>query len=224
MKWLDHLKRDPAGAVASWQDMRWPWLLKAGVCVLLVLVAHYMFQEWLYMPPCEQCVYIRYGFLVMAIGGLVAAASPKNLACKAVGYVFAIYGAIFGLKCSLKLESIHHAIHSDDPTAMFGMQGCSTEAHYPFGLPLADWAPGWFKPTGDCGYDLAVVPDGTELSGLQQWFIEMYNSSDSWYLIPKWKFMSMAQCCELAFGLMFVILVVMLVCFVWKRFVKHAQY
>ena len=102
-----------------------------------------MFQVWLYMAPCEQCVYIRFGFLVMAIGGLLCAINPKNLILKVLGYVFAFAGAIYGLKCSVKLAAIHHAIHSDDPTAMFGMQGCSTDPHYPLDLPLAQWAPDW---------------------------------------------------------------------------------
>lgn len=175
------------------------------------------------MAPCEQCVYIRYGFLVMALGGIICLVNPKNIALKIVGYALAIYGAVYGLMCSVKLEAIHHAVHSDDPTAMFGMQGCSTDPHYPLDLPLAQWAPDWFKPTGDCGYDLAVVPDGTQLSSLQQWFIDMYNSSDSWYLIPKWKFMSMAQCCELAFGFMLLILVIMAVCFLWNRFIRKPE-
>lgn len=100
--------------------------------------------------------------------------------------------------CSWKLIGIHDAVHSDDPMAMFGMQGCSTEPHFPFGLPLEKWAPAWFQPTGDCGYDAPVVPDGATLSSLQQWFIELYQSSDGWYLIPAWKFMDMASCCLLA--------------------------
>ena len=173
MKWFSQLRHDPIGTIAAWQDMRWPWALMAAVCVLLVLVAHYMFQVWLYMAPCEQCVYIRYGFLVMALGGIICLVNPKNIALKIVGYALAIYGAVYGLMCSVKLEAIHHAVHSDDPTAMFGMQGCSTDPHYPLDLPLAQWAPDWFKPTGDCGYDLAVVPDGTQLSSLQQWFIDV---------------------------------------------------
>ena len=222
MKWLEDLKRDPAGTVSAWQDMRWPWVLMTSVCVLLVLVAHYVFQDWLYMAPCEQCVYIRFGFLAMALGGLFCIASPKNLACKAIGYALAIYGAVYGFRCSWKLDGIHHAVHSDDPSAMFGMQGCSTDPHYPLGLPLEKWAPGWFKPTGDCGYDLAVVPDGTKLSAAQEWLINLYNSSDSWYLVPPLKFMSMAQCCMLAFGLMLVILVVMAACFLCVRFARKA--
>jgi len=32
----------------------------------------------------------------------------------------------------------------------------------------------------------------------------------------------MAQCCELAFGFMFLVLVIMAVCFVWKRFIRKA--
>lgn len=49
MKWFNQLRQDPIGTIADWQDMRWPWILMAAVCVLLVLVAHYMFQVWLYM-------------------------------------------------------------------------------------------------------------------------------------------------------------------------------
>lgn len=86
----------------------------------------------------------------------------------------------------------------DDPMAMFGMQGCSTEPTYHFGLPLDKWAPDWFKQTGDCGYDAPVVPDGTQLGDFQRWLIEVYQASDGWYLFPQWKFMDMAECCMLA--------------------------
>ena len=37
----------------------------------------------------------------------------------------------------------------------------------------------------------------------------MYNSADSWYLIPAWKFMSMAQCCMFAFGVAMILIVVL---------------
>ncbi|MEI3355327.1 MAG: hypothetical protein V8R49_10480 [Duodenibacillus massiliensis] len=48
--------------------------------------------------------------------------------------------------------------------------------------------------------------------------INMYNSADSWYLIPAWKFMSMAQCCILAFGVALVMVVVLTGSSFWKRF------
>ena len=123
----------------------------------LVLIAHNVFQVWLYMKPCEQCVYIRFAFLCMTFGCLFPIVFPKSLACRIISYVCGVYGCIYGIMCSLKLDSIHRAIHSDDLDAMFGMQGCSLEPHYPFGLPLEKWAPDWFLPTGDCGYDNSDV-------------------------------------------------------------------
>ena len=184
---------------------RWPWILIAALSAGLVLLAHNVFQVWLYMKPCEQCVYIRFAFVVMALGALVALINPKALAAKAVGYALGIYGAAYGVMCSLKLQAIHHAIHSDDPMAVFGMQGCSMEPHYPLGLPLEKWAPDWFLPTGDCGYDNADVPADVVLSSAQKFIIDMYEQAGGWYLIPSQHFMSMAQCCLLAFSVAILI-------------------
>ena len=218
MQWTGRFKADPVGEIARWSDMRWPWLLIIFLSCALVVIAHNVFQVWLYMKPCEQCVYIRFGFLVVALGALITVINPKNLILKLVGLVVSVYGAVYGLMCSFKLSSIHHAIHGDDMEAVFGMQGCSLEPKYPFGLPLEKWAPDWFLPTGDCGYDTAVVSDGTVLSSAQQFLINMYNSADSWYLIPAWKFMSMAQCCILAFGVALVMVVVLTGSSFWKHF------
>lgn len=172
MQWTGRFKADPVGEIARWSDMRWPWLLIIFLSCALVVIAHNVFQVWLYMKPCEQCVYIRFGFLVVALGALITVINPKNLILKLVGLVVSVYGAVYGLMCSFKLSAIHHAIHGDDMEAVFGMQGCSLEPKYPFGLPLEKWAPDWFLPTGDCGYDTAVVPDGTVLSSAQQFLIK----------------------------------------------------
>ena len=194
----ESFRKSPMTAFADWQETREPWILFGVTSIILVLLAHYLFQGWLYMLPCEQCVYIRYGNLVMALGCVIAMIDPKAVWAKLVGFVITIYGLVYTIICSVKLIGIHDAVHSDDPEAMFGMQGCSTEPHFPFGLPLEKWAPDWFQPTGDCGYDAPVVPDGVELGALQRWFIELYQSYDGWYLIPQWKFMDMAECCMLA--------------------------
>lgn len=191
-------KKDPMGTLAAWQDTREPWLLFAFTSILLVLLAHYLFQNWLHMLPCEQCVYIRYGNIVMAIGAFIVAIKPKVIWSKIVGIGIFLYGLIYTMMCSWKLMGIHDAVHSDDPLAMFGMQGCSTEPTYHFGLPLDKWWPDWFKQTGDCGYDAPVVPPGAELGDFQRWLIEVYQASDGWYLFPQWKFMDMAECCMLA--------------------------
>lgn len=192
--------------ISSFQDSRFSWSLMIIVSVGLVIVAHSFFQNYLYMPPCEQCVYIRFAFLCMSLGGLIAVINPKNLVLAGIGYVFAFWGAIQGILYSVKLAKIHVAVHSDDP---FGVQGCSTEPNYPFGLPLEKWAPDWFLPTGDCGYDNPIVPDGVALNSIQNYFINLYQ--DGWYLIPSKHFMSMADCTLLGFGLCFVVLTIMLI-------------
>ena len=151
--------------MAKFQDSRISWAILVFVSVALVVIAHSLFQNYAYMPPCEQCVYIRFAFLCMALGGVIAIINPKNLLFALVGYVFAFWGAVQGIMYSVKLAKIHDAVHGDDP---FGVQGCSTEPHYPFGLPLEKWAPDWFMPTGDCGYDSPMVPDGAVLSDLQK--------------------------------------------------------
>ncbi|PSM53114.1 protein disulfide oxidoreductase [Campylobacter blaseri] len=193
--------------ISSFQDSRFPWILMIIVSAGLVLLAHSFFQHYLYMPPCEQCVYIRFAFLCMTLGGLIAVINPKNLVLAFIGYVLAFWGAIQGILYSVKLAKIHAAVHSDDP---FGVQGCSTEPTYPFGLPLDKWAPDWFLPTGDCGYDNPMVPDGVELSSIQSFFINMYQ--DGWYLIPSKQFMSMADGTLIGFGVCFLVLLAMFVC------------
>ncbi len=147
-------------------------------------LAHSFFQIYLYMAPCEQCVYIRYAMFVMVIGGVIAAINPKNIVLKLIGCIAAFYGSIMGIKFSIKLNGIHHAVHNADPDSLFGVQGCSTDPTFPFNLPLAEWAPEWFKPTGDCGYDAPIVPDGVTLSSVQQWFVDLYQQSEGWYLLP----------------------------------------
>lgn len=192
--------------MAKFQDSRISWAILVFVSIALVVIAHSLFQNYAYMPPCEQCVYIRFAFLCMALGGVIAMINPKNLFFALIGYGFAFWGAVQGIMYSVKLAKIHDAVHGDDP---FGVQGCSTEPHYPFGLPLEKWAPDWFMPTGDCGYDSPMVPGGAVLSDLQKNIVDLY--ADGWYLVPSSKFMSMADCTLLGFSVCFVVLALMLV-------------
>lgn len=204
-------KSCPVGTIAKWQDQRLLWLIMAAASIFLILVAHTLFQHYVYMKPCEQCVYIRFAFLCMAIGGLVAAINPQNIALKIIGYIFGFWGIIQGIMYSVKLNAIHHAAHSDNP---FGVQGCSAEPRFPFGLPLDTWAPDWFKPTGDCGFDAPIVPDGVELSGLQQWLVDFY--AEGWYLIPSQHFVNMAQACLFAYILCLILLGAMCISWILK--------
>lgn len=214
MAFFRNLASKPMQTLYDWQNSRYPWAIMAVAMVALVLIAHFVFQNWLHMPPCEQCVYIRFGNLVMALGGVFALIDPKKVWTKVLGYLTAFVGLIYTVQCCLKLIKIHVAVHSDDPSAMFGVQGCSTDPNFPLGVPLAQWAPDWFKPTGDCGYDSPMPADGAVLGEVQRYFIELYQSVDGWYLIPQWHFMDMAQCCLLACVVCAVILLAMFIAWI----------
>ncbi len=173
----------------------------AAVSLSMLILAHSVFQVWLYMKPCEHCVYIRFAFFCLVFGGVIAAINPKNVIFKVIGYVLAFWGGIEGVNSSLKLDKIHQVVRSDYP---FGVQGCSTDPTFAFGLPLDKWSPDWFKPTGDCGFDNPIVPDDVTLSGLQQFLVDFY--ADGWYLWPASHFMNMAQVCLITFGTFLLIL------------------
>lgn len=199
--------------LASWQDKRFLWALMVFVCVALVFVAHFVFQEYAFMRPCEQCVYIRYAFLVMALGGIIALIKPQNTILKLIAYALAFFGAVRGVMFSVKLNGIHHAAHSED--AIFGVQGCSTVPSFDFGLPLDKWFPSLFAPTGDCGFDYSTPPSDLVLEGFQKWLVELY--ADGWYLVPSAQFGNMAECCLLAFAMCLVALSVMFLSWIGRK-------
>ena len=78
-KFINGLASDPVRTLADWQDSRWPWGIIAFAMVAMVLLAHYVFQDWMHMLPCEQCVYNRYGNHVMALGSNIAMITPTAL-------------------------------------------------------------------------------------------------------------------------------------------------
>ncbi len=204
--------------IAALQDRRVLWILLFVVGLALEQVAYQIFQKWLYMRPCEQCVYIRFSMVCLMIAGIVGAINAKNLVLKVIAYIIAIYGTVKGIGFSLKLIKIGEAFRSGDP---FGVQGCSSTPSFPFGLPLHEWFPSTFLPTGDCGVDYPIVPPDAELSPLQKYLTDAY--ADGWYLIPSKHFMNMEQSTLLAFGTTMLALLVCLVSWIIVEVKKRHQ-
>lgn len=198
--------------IAKFEDSRISWLILAVFMGFLVVLAHNFFQNYLYMPPCEKCVYIRFSMIVIAFGSLIASINPKNLALKFTGYIFGFYGVIYGIINSIKLIKIHAIVRSDD---IFGFSGCLVEPDFPFSLPLANLYPSMFKPTGDCGFDNPIIPHNANLDQIQIFFTNLY--SDGWYLIPSLYFGNMAQCTLLVYVFVLFVLASMFLSFILKR-------
>ena len=148
------------------------------------------------MLPCEQCVYIRYGNLVMALGCRHRHDRPEGRLWAEARRLRAstIYGLVYTIICSWSSSSAF--MTPCTPTiriAMFGMQGCSTEPHFPV-RPSAGKVGSGLVPAhgrlrlrraGGARRRRARRPAALVHRGSTR-------RSDGWYLIPQWKFMDMA--------------------------------
>ena len=195
------------------------WLFIAISSLVLLGYAHFL-QVYLFMKPCEQCVYLRFAFFVIAFSGLLGILSVnflqkfsilRNLT-QILAYILGFWGVFLGVKHALALDKLHSALKNADP---FGVSGCSQTPHFPFGLPLHSWFGALFEPNGVCGLDTPFVPaeKATDLSALQALFVGTSEQnftdglySEGWYLVPQAEFLSMAQGCLLVFLVFGVVL------------------
>ncbi|TLD80617.1 disulfide bond formation protein B [Helicobacter sp. MIT 11-5569] len=179
------------------------WFLFGVAAFFFVAFSHFILQKYLLLQPCEQCVYIRYAFVVLGIGCMLVAVNPKSL-FGLFGILICIYALIKGIVAALMLDKIQKALQSE--TMVFGLKGCSLYPKFDFNLPLDIWIPQLFAPYGFCGIETPMI-NGITLSPLQEKLVAFY--SEGWYLIPVLKFGTMAQC---AFGIfiLYAILITLL--------------
>lgn len=182
---------------------RWILLFIVGFCIILLLISHFFFQQYLFMQPCEQCVYIRFYFCIIIFGAL---SMMINFAfVKILGFGLLVYGVRAGIYHSVILNKIYNALHNSGN--IFGLSGCSLTPNFPFNLALDRWIPSLFKISGDCGIDSPKIPKGVELDSIQQYFTSLY--SNGWYLLPQLRLLNMAECCIIAFGVICVALILL---------------
>lgn len=188
------------------------------LCFSSVFFAHFFLQNYLFMRPCVQCVYIRLDMLILGFGALLSL--NKNL--KFIGFFFAIFGIFSGLNHSLYLENIYKLVASGNP---FGAS-CPLEPNFLLNLPLNELFPSLFSPNGECGNDAPFVPLDANLSALQQFFLgnESDNFKDGfyskgWFLLPKNEFLNMPQACILIFGVSLLLYFLIFVAFLKSKLI-----
>lgn len=185
------------------------WIILGIVAIGIVLFSHFVIQEFLLIPPCEQCVYIRYAFVVLMLGCFIVALEPRSWILKSIGVIVILYALVRGIVAARTLNTIHIALKEG---IVFGLKGCSLEPQFDFNLPLDTWIPQLFRPLGFCGYDMPYV--NMELSPFREWFIALY--AEGWYVIPSLELGSMAQCALIIFVLYGLVLSVLMVANVFR--------
>ena len=120
--------------------LRFPWLLVAGSALALDITA-LIFQYGMGLDPCVLCVYQRAAVVGLVLGGLIGAIAPKWLVMRALGYLAIAGSAGIGLYFAW----LHAGV----------LQGssfeCSFLPDFPTWMPLHEWVPSLFQPTGLCG-------------------------------------------------------------------------
>ena len=142
--WRD-FRHTPLAAVREWQNYRLTWGIMLGTAVLLEACAFY-FQFGMDMQPCEFCVYQRLAVLLLGIAAMVMLIAPRNLVVRGAGYLVWISGAAYGLNYAI--EQIHNYANFNP-----FFSSCNAFPTFPFKLPLHEWWPAMFMPTGLCGED-----------------------------------------------------------------------
>ena len=135
----------PLKAIHHWQSFRLTWLIMLGTATFLELCA-LGFQYIMMLQPCELCVYQRLAVILLMIAPLVMMISPGNLVVRISGYAIWLYGAWYGLSKAL-IQTGNYA--NFDPLS----SSCSFRPTFPLDLPLYEWLPSVFMPTGICGED-----------------------------------------------------------------------
>ena len=157
----DQFKATPTDSLMAIQNQRPIWLVMGGGSIFLILSAIFYFQLFLAMDPCELCVYIRFSQCCIVLAALIILIDPRNNILKFLGLLLAWYAIIQGWMWSYELMKIHDAAHMvvDESMDFFAAAGdaagsaCSTDPRFPLNLPLDEWLPFEFAPTGGCGED-----------------------------------------------------------------------
>ncbi len=131
-------------AVARWPKQRWPWILLTVSSSALLLIALY-FQYGMGLAPCIMCVYQRFALCGIIIAGLIGSFGYQSAIGRWLGYGSWLVGAGWGLKIA------HDQVVNEQVVASGGFSTCALFPEFPTWLPLNEWLPAVFHPTGMCG-------------------------------------------------------------------------
>ncbi|RLV61262.1 disulfide bond formation protein DsbB [Parashewanella curva] len=101
------------------------------------------FQYVMKLDPCVMCIYQRLAILGIALGGIIGLSNPQSRLLRCLGIVVWGVSASWGLKIAIELVQIQV---ENNPFST-----CSFLPDFPSWMPLHEWLPSVFMPTGMCG-------------------------------------------------------------------------
>lgn len=120
---------------------RFAWALLTLGATLLLLIALF-FQYVLGYQPCVMCVYQRAALVVVILAGLLGWLAPRSPVLAASAMLIWLAASADGF-----LLAREHVGYQLNPSPF---NQCSSVAEFPAWLPLDNWLPALFFPTGDC--------------------------------------------------------------------------
>ena len=149
--------------VTQFTQSRLAWLILAGTALGLELCALF-FQYVMKLDPCVMCIYQRLAIFGILAAGLIGVIGHKNRFMRLIAIAVWGISAVWGLKLALELV--------DMQTNPSPFSTCSFLPEFPNWMPLHEWLPSLFMPTGMCTdipWEIAGVTMG-------QWMIVAFSA------------------------------------------------
>ncbi len=131
-------------AVSRLPFKAWPWLLLSAIALSLLMIALY-FQHVMGLAPCMMCVYQRFAIVGLLLTGLLGAMGRDYALLRWSAYLGWLVSSGWGLKIA------HDQVLEEQIVQSGGFSSCSIFPDFPSWLPLHEWLPAVFNPTGMCG-------------------------------------------------------------------------
>ncbi|MGS0674637.1 disulfide bond formation protein DsbB [Shewanella sp. 125m-1] len=128
-------------ALIRFSHSRTAWLTLMLSAVALELAALF-FQHVMKLDPCVMCIYQRVAVFGVVFAGLIGTIGHRSRIARALGVIVWGVSAAWGLKLALELVDMQM---NPSPFAT-----CSYLPEFPTWLPLHEWLPAIFLPTGMC--------------------------------------------------------------------------
>lgn len=128
-------------ALINFAQSRTAWLILTATALALELAALF-FQYIMKLDPCVMCIYQRLAIFGILFAGLLGTVGYQSRIARVVAMGLWGTSAAYGLKLALELVDMQA---NPSPFAT-----CSFLPEFPSWMPLHEWIPSIFMPTGMC--------------------------------------------------------------------------